>query len=178
MDIKASLYHLANTNNGFFKSEKQACFLINQLVLNNGEFTEWFSFGENNGASSSRSVFFKWDEKGITEIKTVATKSKKVCIKFTRQTEQQLAEAKENSLAEEKQRIAEMIDYKKQEITFLDNAKNEEIDQLNIVIKSVIGTPSENLIDFLQSEIIRKTSDYERKINVILEEIKQLEGNF
>lgn len=83
MTVLASVYSLAKNNNGFFKSEKQAKFLISQLEVCS-MFVESFSFGEFNGAKALRTVFVSWDSKGITEIKTVADVSRKESVKFTR----------------------------------------------------------------------------------------------
>ena len=84
MSVLASLYSLSKNNNGFFKSEKQAAFLVAELERRQGLFVESFSFGEHNGAQATRSVYVSWDTQGVIEIKTVADKSGKTAIKFTR----------------------------------------------------------------------------------------------
>lgn len=91
-NILISVYSLANKNNGFFKSEKQAQFLISELVKADCHFIEWFEFGYTGKEKHSRSVFVSYDDQGITEIKTKATISGKENIKFKRKTEQEQAE--------------------------------------------------------------------------------------
>ena len=134
MTIMQSVYALAKNNNGFFKSEKQASFLIAALSERQGLFCELYSFGANNGAQARRDVFVSWDSQGITEIKTVAEKSRKTNVLFTRQDEsvfqakqakkaQELAQAKaendqwyankfaelEQAIAEEKQELVKLL---------------------------------------------------------------------
>ena len=129
-----SVYALAKNNNGFFKSEKQAAFLIAQLAERNGVFAELYSFGANNGAQARRDVFVSWDSQGITEIKTVAQVSRKTKVLFERQDNsvfqaaqakkaQELAQAKaeneqwyankfaelEQAIAEEKQSLVKLL---------------------------------------------------------------------
>jgi len=62
MEISKSIFGLAKSNNGFFKSEKQGNFLISQMELLEG------FIGEANSGYNSCPIFAKWDEKGITKI--------------------------------------------------------------------------------------------------------------
>lgn len=114
MTILASVYSLAKNNNGFFKSEKQAKFLISQLESMNGAFVESFSFGEFNGAKALRTVFVSWDSKGITQIKTVADVSRKESVKFTRISETDFADKQAQKQAEkEASRLQSIADYQR-----------------------------------------------------------------
>lgn len=85
--VLASIYSLAKSNNGLFKSEKQAAFIIAELDSRSGLFVEMFSFGEYNGASATREVYVTWDQSGIVSITTKAPKSGKTTIKFQRATQ-------------------------------------------------------------------------------------------
>lgn len=70
--VLASIYSLAKSSNGLFKSEKQAAFIIAELDRRSGLFVELFSFGEFNGASANREVHVTWDQSGIVSITTKA----------------------------------------------------------------------------------------------------------
>jgi hypothetical protein len=116
--ILVSVYALAKNNNGFFKSEKQAAFLTAELDKAQGTFIEGFSFGEYNGAYSTRTVTVAYDAQGITEIKTTGDKTRKTVIKFTRQDSElfaakqavkqaEIAQAKVDTIAFHQQAIAQ-----------------------------------------------------------------------
>lgn len=62
MEISKSIFGLAKSNNGFFKSEKQANFLISQMEQFGG------CIGSANSGYNSCPIFASWDEKGITKI--------------------------------------------------------------------------------------------------------------
>jgi hypothetical protein len=60
MDISQSIFGLAKSNNGFFKSDNQGIFLISQLKEFGG------CFAQANSGYNSCSIL--WDQKGITKI--------------------------------------------------------------------------------------------------------------
>ncbi len=62
MKITASIFGLTKNNNGFFKSEKQAKFLISQIKKFEG------CVGHANNGYHSCPIFAKYDEKGITKL--------------------------------------------------------------------------------------------------------------
>lgn len=62
MEISKSVFNLTKSNNGFFKSEKQAQFLITQMSFLGG------CIGHANSGYNSCPVFASWDEKGITTL--------------------------------------------------------------------------------------------------------------
>lgn len=62
MEISKSIFGLAKSNNGFFKSEKQAAFLISQMSEFGG------CIGHAKSGYNSCPIFASWDEKGITKI--------------------------------------------------------------------------------------------------------------
>lgn len=62
MEILRSIFGLTKSNNGFFKSEKQAKFLIPQISKFDGYI------GQVSSGYNSCPVFANWDEKGITKI--------------------------------------------------------------------------------------------------------------
>lgn len=59
--IKTSVYHLAYKNNGFWKSEKQATFLMSVLQSEN-------CIGFADSGYNSCPIFVIWDNDGITQI--------------------------------------------------------------------------------------------------------------
>ena len=62
MNLSHSILSLAKCNNGFFKSEKQAQFLIAQMSDFGG------CIGHANSGYNSCPIFASWDEEGITKI--------------------------------------------------------------------------------------------------------------
>lgn len=62
MDILSSIFGLVKNNNGFFKSEKQAEFLISQMEKLDG------NIGFTSSGYHSCPIFASWDEKGIIKI--------------------------------------------------------------------------------------------------------------
>lgn len=113
-NILISVYSLVKSNNGFFKSDKQAAFLISQLDASKGMFIESFSFGEFNGAKALRTVFVSWDSQGITEIKTVADVSRKESVKFTRISAAEFTAKQEQKQVEKEQsRLQSIADYQR-----------------------------------------------------------------
>ncbi|QQV91143.1 hypothetical protein Freya10_5 [Polaribacter phage Freya_10] len=62
MDILKSIFSLAKTNNGFFKSDKQSSFLISKM-----DSTDGF-IGSVTSGYNSCVVFAKYDNKGIINI--------------------------------------------------------------------------------------------------------------
>ncbi len=62
MEISKSIFALAKSNNGFFKSEKQSAFLISQLKNFDG------CIGHADSGYNSCPIFASWDDKGITKI--------------------------------------------------------------------------------------------------------------
>lgn len=62
MEISRSIFGLAKSNNGFFKSEKQAAFLISKMSEFGG------CIGHANSVYNSCPIFASWDERGITKI--------------------------------------------------------------------------------------------------------------
>jgi hypothetical protein len=62
MEISKSIFALAKSNNGLFKSEKQSDFLISQLKKFEG------CIGHGDSGYNSCPIFASWDDKGVTKI--------------------------------------------------------------------------------------------------------------
>lgn len=62
MEIKSSIIGLTKSNNGFFKSDKQADFLTNELMLGGGYI------GIADSGYDSCPIFAKWDKEGIIQL--------------------------------------------------------------------------------------------------------------
>lgn len=73
MKITSSILNLTKTNNGFFKSDKQAKFLISQISEFGG------CVGHSSSAYHSCPIFAEYDEKGIIKL-TKSTKKGDVVI--------------------------------------------------------------------------------------------------
>lgn len=176
-NILISVYSLANNNNGFFKSEKQAKFLISELDKVGGSFIEYFQFGYTGKEKHSRLVTVSYDNQGIIEIRTKAEKSGKESVKFTRKTAQEFAviqaakiaecnketlqsiTAIENNIAElqaiidcvkaENSALLEKVKQATQDQAIIDNMKNS-LDQM-LVIKTVDQVKQ---IEFWQTKLL------------------------
>ena len=70
-NIQATLENLIKTNNGFFKSEKQAKFLLSELKKEYGNVFTASAFG------NSVALTYAYDEKGITEKTNTSAKTNK-----------------------------------------------------------------------------------------------------
>lgn len=133
MNIAPSVFGLAKTNNGFFKSEKQAAFLISQMEKFEG------CIGYTSGYNSNP-VFAKWDEKGIVEI-VRHSRTKKGCtdiIMFQRSVEGFFTELQ---LKEIKHWIKLSNKWKKEMAAYEDNSNwskklQQDIDNLEIKISN------------------------------------------
>lgn len=141
--VLASIYSLAKSNNGLFKSEKQTAFIIAELDRRSGLFVELFHFGERNGASATREVHVSWDQAGIVSITTKAVKSGKTTVKFQRVTQAEFEAAK----AAKAQAIREEMDQ-------LLVAFNKNLSDVEAQIKA-IKAESDQLVDLVKS----KTND-------------------
>jgi hypothetical protein len=133
MNIAPSVFGLAKTNNGFFKSEKQAAFLISQMEKFEG------CIGHTSGYNSNP-IFAKWDEKGIVEI-VRHSRTKKGCtdiIMFQRSVEGFFTELQ---LKEIKHWIKLSNKWKKEMAAYEDNSNwskklQQDIDNLEIKISN------------------------------------------
>jgi hypothetical protein len=108
MNIQISILSLTKNNNGFFKSEKQAAFLIDQLKKNQGYF------GSFNSGYHSCPLFATWDEKGI--VKTTKSTKKGMVTLFERKVKGVISDldakrikSLERKLKKEEKYLAERI---------------------------------------------------------------------
>lgn len=85
-DILTSFYFLAKHNNGMFKSEKQASFLLSKCEDNVFYVKCTAVFGESSFSRHGYGVTITCDDKGILSITKEAEKSGKVSTTFTRQS--------------------------------------------------------------------------------------------
>ena len=60
--IQSSVFNLAKSNNGFWKSEKQAAFLIDQFSQRDG------CIGHAESGYNSCPIFVEWDAEGVVKI--------------------------------------------------------------------------------------------------------------
>lgn len=75
-NIQASLENIIKTNNGYFKSQKQADFLLDQLAINNSFIVY--------SMSNALIITYRYDGKGITEKVKTSQKTGKESIEFQR----------------------------------------------------------------------------------------------
>ena len=80
-NIQATLENLIKTNNGFFKSEKQAKFLIFELKKEYGNIFTASAFG------NSVVLTYKFDDKGITEKLNTSLKKQSESVVWNRKIE-------------------------------------------------------------------------------------------
>jgi hypothetical protein len=166
MSLLVSVYSLAKSNNGMFKSEKQAAFLIAELERRNGLFVECFSFGEFNGASANREVQVTWDNQGIVRITTKAPKSGKTSIKFERKTDteyQAIKEAKALEIQQGKQQA--IADFKA--LIVQEQAKIVEAETMLTLLSGLLA---EGKIEQVQFDVTNRV--YQPKIEQALSDIE------
>jgi hypothetical protein len=117
MKISKSIFTLAKSNNGFFKSEKQSVFLISQLNQFGG------FIGHADSGYNSCPLFASWDDKGITKIVKLSKKGD--VLMFERKKEGQLTdlEIKEIKSLERKLKALER-EIKERQSSFDDGSYN------------------------------------------------------
>ena len=107
-NIQATLENLIKTNNGFFKSEKQAKFLISELKKEYGNIFTASAFG------NSVVLTYKFDEIGIVEKLNTSLKKQSEKVVWNRKIEGVLS-------VEDKKKMAAL----KREIKKLEKSINE-----------------------------------------------------
>lgn len=107
-NIQATLENLIKTNNGFFKSEKQAKFLISELKKEYGNIFTAAAFG------NSVVLTYKFDEIGIVEKLNTSLKKQSEKVVWNRKIEGVLS-------VEDKKKMAAL----KREIKKLEKSINE-----------------------------------------------------
>lgn len=107
-NIQATLENLIKTNNGFFKSEKQAKFLISELKKEFGNVFTASAFG------NSVVLTYNFDDKGITEKLNTSLKKQSEKVVWNRKVEGVLS-------VEDKKKMAAL----KREIKKLEKSINE-----------------------------------------------------
>lgn len=117
MNISKSIFTLTKYNNGFFKSEKQAAFLIDQMEKADG------CIGVANSGYNQCPIFAEWDNKGITK---VVKHNKKHTVMFERKTPGILTEPEKKEI-KRLERKAKSInkDIKEFEQSFRDGSYNK-----------------------------------------------------
>jgi len=100
MNIKISILSLCKSNNGFFKSEKQANFLIGQLSDCDGYF------GRNDSGFNACPLFAIWDNKGI--LKTQKSTIKGMVTTFERKVEGVISPLEAKQIKSKNRRIKKL----------------------------------------------------------------------
>jgi hypothetical protein len=100
MNIKISILSLCKSNNGFFKSEKQANFLIGQLSNCDGYF------GRNDSGFNTCPLFAIWDNKGILKIQKSTIKG--MVTTFERKVEGVISTLEAKQIASKNRRIKKL----------------------------------------------------------------------
>lgn len=147
MTITASILGLTKNNNGFFKSEKQADFLINQL-------NKSFGFiGISDSGYNSCPIFAKWDNEGIVEL-SKDSKSGRLVI-FERKIEGKLTVIEEAQLKSNKRALKKLESKLSQKVSaFIDGSYNSTGD---------VTTYSEDMI----ARYLEVKKDLETQINTL-----------
>lgn len=156
MDIQKSIFSLAKTNNGFFKSEKQADFLINQMKQTDG------CIGHYNSGYNSCPIFSEWDNEGITKI-TKKGKNKETIV-FERKQEGILT-------AFEVQELKSI----KRKINALEKQVSERIESYNNGSYNGTGDISTYSVDMTERYLERNKS-FSIQIENLKERAKQING--
>lgn len=180
-NILISVYSLASKNNGFFKSEKQAQFLISELDKVGGSFIEYFTFGYTGKEKHSRFVTVSYDTQGITEIRTKAEKSGKESVKFTRKTDQEFAAIQAAKIAEYNAEVLQSITAIENNIAelqaIIDSVKAENTATLEKVKQATQDqTIITSMTDSLDQMLAIKTTDQVKQIEFWTEKLIEVKA--
>lgn len=156
MDISKSIFTLTKYNNGLFKSEKQADFLIDQMQQTGG------CIGIANSGYNQCPIFAEWDAEGITKV--VKHGKKKHTIMFERKTPGVLTEVEKKRIKSIERKIKSLNkEIKEVELSFKDGSYNGTGD---------VSTYTEDMIERYESGQ-KKRRD---KVAVFLLEINQIKN--
>ena len=100
--IQATLENLIKTNNGFFKSEKQAKFLISELKKEYGNIFTASAYG------NSVVLTYNFDDKGITEKLNTSLKKQSEVVVWNRKIEGVLSVEDKKKMAALKREIKKL----------------------------------------------------------------------
>lgn len=136
-NVQISIESLIKSNNGFFKSEKQAEFLISELKAQYGN--QFVSSIYNNSVIIS----YEWDDKGIISKSNQSVKKNSVKVVWKRKVEGELSIAEQESVKQLKRNIKkiqknisnrnesfERGDYSEMEELY-NNSNNSDLKQLS-----------------------------------------------
>ena len=177
MDILKSVYTLAKHNNGYFKSEKQASFLKSRIDMI-GCFCESFSFGYHGGASNTRTIHIDYDDHGITSIRSVADKSKKEKIIFTRKSEEDYQKQIEYKKAVTETRLQlEKLRQRRDELTNLKKQiSNWMVKQLNNLNVETLDV--ENKVSYILKKESQLKSRIDQRLNKLENKIEMAYNHY
>jgi len=156
MDIK-SLFSLAYTNNGFFKSEKQASFLFSKAI--DGSITIAKSFYNN-----TYLFHFILDESGIIEI--LKETSNQTTVHWTRNPDHEDFLNKKKALADEKEEKKQKADRFNKICTIINNYHSRNT---NKIINMMQSKSDEQMVEIMK--IIKK---HDNIIKQLEQELDQL----
>jgi hypothetical protein len=154
--IQSSVFHLAKSNNGFWKSEKQAAFLIGQFTQSEG------CVGHADSGYNSCPIFVEWDADGITKI-WKHSKTKKGYVNktmFTRKVEGVLTELEIKAIKQLERKLKEV-----------QKSYDERIERFNNGTYFKAQTPSDFNLRLYESSK-QRDADFIAKLQKSIEEIK------
>jgi hypothetical protein len=125
--LAQSVYSLAKNNNGYFKSDKQAAFLKNQIDKGQG------AVGHQEAYGNYVTVFAEYDDRGITKIFTKSPKTGREVVKF-----QRMSDAEHKAQQDSRERFKQQqADYTRNLNVSIVTSKKEEIRKLESYIESL-----------------------------------------
>jgi hypothetical protein len=157
MQIAQSLASLVRNNNGFFKSTKQAEFLLSQCNVNTNQY---LTTGSNYG--NRFETLYTLDVLGVVSIQTTGIKTQNVKITFTRLDADALAVKIQNE--ETKQAILKEYDSLSNQIDLIraDIAKNDR--QATSFMKASLRMEDEGALAFYSAISEEYESDYQAMV--------------
>lgn len=186
LNIKISVLSLCKNNNGFFKSEKQAKYLISQLKRWGGHI------GQNDSGYNTCPLSAEWDDDGIIKT-TKYTKSKGRVTVWERRVSGVLTEADKKLLNRRKRKLKELnkqLAYREVCVVTVDDARIEaeqkKLDEFNHYIENnTLGLS----VDFIENKIRpeaettkrliehlkRKPTDFEENTQKMRDRISRME---
>lgn len=169
-DLLVSFFSLVKNNNGFFKSEKQAAFL---LKMTDGHYVtaQNIHFGEYEGRTNRNTALVTWsvilDNQGVVKMEKIASKGTQVYFERTQEFFDKLAAKK--SAAKQEQ-----LDSLNMRLAFIEDRLNTLRNEFALVEPAKDVLMAAGLYDSVITSYTTKIENEERDLAVVKAEISRV----
>lgn len=169
-DLLVSFFSLVKNNNGFFKSEKQAAFM---LKMTDGHYvtTQQLHFGEYDARTRRNTAMITWsvtlDNQGVVKMEKTASKGTQVYFERTQEFFDKLAAKK--SAAKQEQ-----LDSLNMRLAFIEDRLNTLRNEFALVEPSKDVLMAAGLYDSVITSYTTKIENEERDLEVVKAEISRV----